>query len=126
MSQIKSAESLLSRYDSKEAAKEAIVPMVYSESLPDAVFNLNKSINKLLIPMLKKHIVSTGEYCWLRGVYYPGKKLNYLYKEVLPQKGAKGLKAFLEVLQDVGRKVPKYQNHQDQLKSSLQAHLSKF
>ena len=84
--------------------------MVYSESLQDAVINLSMSINKLLIPMLKKHIFSTGKHCWLRGVYYHGKKLECLYKEILPQKGVKGLKAFMEVLQDVGRKTLKYQN----------------
>jgi len=100
--------------------------MVYAESLPDAVINLSRSINKLLLPMLKKHLVFTSEYYWLRGVYYPGEKLEYLYKNVLPQKGVKGLRGFMEVLQDVGRKVPKYQNHQDLLRSSLQTHLSKF
>ena len=100
--------------------------MVYSESLQDAVINLSMNINKLLIPMFKKHIISTGDYCWLRGVYYHGKKLEYLYKEVLSQKGVKGLNAFMEVLQDIGRKMPKYQNHWDLLKSNLQAKLSYF
>ena len=100
--------------------------MVYSESLPDAVINLSMGINNLLLLMLKQHILTPGEYCGVKGVYYPGKKLGYLYKEILPQKGVKGLKAFMEVLQDVGRKIPKYQNHQDLLKSSLQARLSKF
>ena len=49
-------------YESEEAAKEAIIPMVYSESLQDAVINLSMNINKLLIPMLKEHIISTGDY----------------------------------------------------------------
>ena len=121
-----SVGSILDLYESEEAAKEAIIPMVYSESLQDAVINLSMSINKLLIPMLKKHIISTGDYCWLRGVYYHGKKLEYLYKEILPQKGVKGLKAFMEVLQNVGRKMPKYQNQWNLLRSNLQAYLSKF
>ena len=125
-SQIMSAGSILHQYECEETAREAIIPMVYSESLPDAVINLSMSINKLLVLILKEHIVSTSEYCWIKGVYYPGKKLEYLYKKVLPQKGIKGLKAFMEVLQDVGRKTRKYQNHRDLLKSSLQAHLSKF
>ena len=73
--------------------------------------------------MLKKHIISTGDYCWLRGVYYPGKKLEYLYKEILPHKGVKELKAFMEVLQDVGRKMPKYQNQWALLNSNIQVHL---
>ena len=124
--QIKSVGLVLDQYKSEKAAKEAIIPMVYSESLQDAVINLSMSINKLLIPMLKKHIISTGEYCWLRGVYYHGKKLEYLYKEILPQKGVKELKAFMAVLQDVGRKMPKYQNHWDLLKSNLQACFSKI
>ena len=71
--------------------------MVYSESLQDAVINLSMSINKLLMLMLKKHILSTTDYCWLRGVYYHGKNLECLYKEILPQKRLKGLKAFMEV-----------------------------
>ena len=99
--------------------------MVYSESLPDAVINLSMNINKLLLLMLKKYILSTGEYCWVKGVYYPGKKLEYLYKDVLPQKGVKGLRAFMAVLQDVGKKMPKYKNHRDLLKSSLLTHLTK-
>ena len=100
--------------------------MVYSESLPDAVINLSMNINKLLLVMLKKHIVSTSDYCWLRGACYHGRKLEYLYKEILPQKGVKELKAFMEILQEVGRKTPKYHNHHDLLKSTLQTHLSKF
>jgi len=119
-------ERALCQHDNENVAKEAIVPIVYSESLSDAVINLSRNINKLLIPMLKKHIVSTSEYCWLRGLYYPGKKLEYLYKNVLPQKGVKGLRGFMEVLQDVGRKIPKYQKHRDLLECTLQAYLSKF
>ena len=126
LSRIKSAESVLSQYKSEKAAVKAIIPMVYSESLPDAVINLSTSINKLLLPMLKKHILSTTDYCWLRGACYRGKKSELLYKEILPQKGVKGLKAFMKVLQDVGRKTPKYQKHLDVLKSNLQAHLPKF
>ena len=111
---------------SEKAAREAIVPMVYSESLPDAVSNLSMSINKLLLPMLKKRLVTTMEYFWLRQIFCPGEKVKELYEVFLPQKGVKGLKGFMKVLQDVGRKMPKYQNHRDLLKSSLQAHLSKF
>ena len=110
----------------EEATREAIVPMVYSESLQDAVSNLSTSIDKLLLPMLKKRLVTTMEYFWLRQIFCPGEKVKELYEVFLPQKGVKGLKGFMEVLQDVGRKVPKYQNHRDLLKSSLQAHLSKF
>ena len=84
------------------------------------------SINKLLIPMLKKRLVTTMEYFWLCQTFCPGEKVQELYEVFLPQKGVKGLKAFMEVLQDVGRKIPKYQNHRDLLKSSLQVHLSKF
>ena len=100
--------------------------MVYSESLQDAVINLSMSINKLLIPMLKEHIISTGDYCWMKGIYYHGKKLECLYKEILPQKGVKGLKTYVEVLQDVGRKMPKYQNQWDLMRSDLQTHFAKF
>ena len=107
----------------EEAAREAIVPMVYSESLPDAVINLSMSINKLLLPMLKKRLVTTMEYFWLRQIFCPGEKVQELYEVILPQKGVKGLKGFMEVLQDVGRKIPKYQNHRDLLKSTLQAHI---
>ena len=126
VSQIKSAESVLRQHKNEKAAMKAIIPMVYSESLQDAVINLSTSINKLLLPMLKKHILSTTDYCWLRGACYRGKRSELLYKEILPQKGVKGLKAFMEVLQDVGRKMPKYQKHLIELKSSLQAHLPKF
>ena len=117
--QNKIAGSVLCQY---RAATKAIIPMVYSESLPDAVINLSTSINKLLLPMLKKHILSTTDYCWLRGVCSHRMKSEFLYKEILPQKGAKGLKAFMKVLQDVGRKMPKCQKHLDVLKSNLQAH----
>ena len=123
VSLIKSAESVLRQHKSEKAAMKTIIPMVYSESLQDAVDNLSTSINKLLLPMLKKHILSTTDYCWLRGACYRGKRSELLYKEILPQKGVKGLKAFVEVLQDVGRKMPKYQKHLDVLKFSLQAHL---
>ena len=100
--------------------------MVYSESLPDAVVNLSTNINKLLLPMLKKRLVTTMEYFWLREIFCPGEKVKELYEVFLPQKGVKGLKAFMEVLQDVGRKTPKYQKHHELLKSSLKAQFSKF
>ena len=100
--------------------------MVYSESLPDAVINLSMTIDKLLIPMLKRRLVTTMEFFWLRQTFCPGEKVKELYEVFLPQKGVKGLKAFMEVLQDVGRKTPKYQNHRDLLKSTLQVQLSKF
>ena len=126
LSQIKGTGLAFNQYESEEAAREAIIPMVYSESLPDAVNNLSMSINKLLLPMLKKRLVTSMEYFWLRQIFCPGEKVKELYEVLLPQKGVEGLKGFMEVLQDVGRKIPKYQNHRDLLKSCLKAHLSKF
>ena len=126
LSQIKSQESVLNQFRSEKATVKAIIPMVYSESLPDAVINISTSINKLLLPMLKKHILSATDYYWLRGACYREMRSEFLYKEILPQKGVKGLKAFMEVLYDVGRKTPKHQKHLDVLKANLQAHLSKF
>lgn len=100
--------------------------MVYSESLQDAVVNLSMNINKLLLPMLKKRLVSAMEYLWLRQIFCRGEKIKELYEVFLPQKGVEGLKAFMKVLQNMGRKIPKYQSHRDLLKSNLQTHLSKF
>ena len=111
---------------SEEAAREAIVSEVYSESLLDAVINLSMSINKLLQPMLKKSLVTSTEYSWLCQIFSPEEKMNELYEIILPQKGVKGLKGFMEMLVDIGRKIPKYQNHWDMMKSNLQACLLKY
>ena len=126
LSQIKMVERTLRQHDNEDVAKEAIVPIVYSESLPDAVINLSRSFNKLFIPMLNKRLITLMEYYWLREIFCPGEKIKELYEVFLPQKGVKGLKGFMEVLQDVGRKIPKYQKHRDLLECTLQAHLSKF
>ena len=50
LSRIKSVESVLGQYKSEKAAVKAIIPVVYSESLQDAVINLSItsiSINKV-------------------------------------------------------------------------------
>ena len=62
LSLIKSVDATLHQHEIEEAAKEAIVPMVYSESLSDAVVNLSPTINKLLLPMFKEDLVSVSEY----------------------------------------------------------------
>ena len=117
---------MLCEYDSKEAAREAIIPMVYEQSLPDAVDNLGnpQSIDKLVPLMLKKHLVTVSEYYWLKGELYPREKLMELYTVILPQKGMKGLEGLMEVLQHLGRNKPKYQKHLDVLKFNLQVVLS--
>ena len=126
LSRIKSTGSLLCEYDSEEAAREAIIPMVYEQSLPDAVANLGnpQSINKLAPFMLKKHLVTVSEYYWLKGELYPREKLMYLYTVILPQKGMKGLEGLMEVLQRLRRNKLKYQKHLDMLMSNLQVVLS--
>ena len=126
LSRIKSTGSLLCEYVSEEAAREAIIPMVYEQSLPDAVENLGnlQSIDKLAPLMLKKHLVTISEYYWLKGELYPREKLIYLYTVILPQKGMKGLEGLMEVLQHLGRNKPKYQKHLDMLMSNLQYVLS--
>ena len=122
------ADTILCQYEGMEAAREAIVPMVYSESLPDAVINLGnrQSINKLLPLMLKKHLVSISEYYWLTEQTYDSERLTELYTVILPQKGVEALTGYMEVLQDIGRKIPKYQNHLDQLKSNLHSLLTMY
>ena len=122
LSRIMSGSSVLCQYESEETAREAIIPMVYEQSLPDAVANLGnqQSIDKLVPFMLKKHLVSISEYYWLKGELYPREKMMELYTVILPQKGMKGLQGFMEVLQNVGRNKPKYHHHLDVLKSNLQ------
>ena len=89
-------DSVLRQYGNEEAAEE-IVPIVYSKSLSNAVENLSPTINMLLLPMLKKNLLDPTEYNWLRGVYYPGEKVEMLY-EILLKKGGKGLNAFMNLL----------------------------
>ena len=89
-------DSVLRQYGNEEAAEE-IVPIVYSKSLSNAVENLSPTINMLLLPMLKKNLLDPTEYNWLRGVYYPGEKVEMLY-EILLKKGGKGLNAFVNLL----------------------------
>ena len=129
LSKIMSVSKMLTQYDeSEEAAKEAIVPMVYSESLPNAVETLGntRSINKILPFMLKKHLISISEYYQLTEQLYDREKLTELYTVILPQKGAKGLEGYMEVLQEVGRKIPRYQKHLDQLKTNLLSLLTMY
>jgi len=98
--------------------------MVYSESLPDAVVNLSPTINKLLLPVFKEDLVSISEYFGLRqfflgGIFYPEEKVEDLYM-ILPQKGVEGLKGFMTVLQDTGRRIPSHQQHLNLMTSKLQ------
>ena len=98
--------------------------MVYSESLSDAVVNLSPTINKLLLPMLKEDLVSISEYFGLRqffhgGIFYREEKVEDLYM-ILPQKGVEGLKGFMEVLHNTGKRIPSHQQHLNLMTSKLQ------
>ena len=95
------------------------VPAIYLELLPDAVVNLSRSINKLLLPMLKKQVITTSEYYWLREQQSPEEKIAILYKVILPQKGVKGLQDYMELLQDTGKNIPRHQKHVNLMKSKI-------
>ena len=90
-------KSVLRQHRNEESAKETVVHMIYSKSLSDAVANLSPTINKLLLPMFKKNLLDSTEYNRLRGIYYPGEKIEMLY-EILLKKGGKGLNAFVNLL----------------------------
>jgi len=93
--------------------------VAYLESLPDAVVNLSRSVNRLLLPMLKKQVITTSEYYWLREQHSPEEKIAILYKVILPQKGVKGLQDYMELLQDTGKNIPRHQKHVNLMKSKL-------
>jgi len=98
--------------------------MVYSESLSDAVVNLSPTINKLLLPLFKEDLASISEYFGLRqffhgGIFYHEEKVEDVYV-ILSQKGVEGLKGFMEVLQNTGRRIPSHHQHLNLIASKLQ------
>ena len=101
-----------------DGAQDSALPVIYFESLPDAAVNLCRSVNELLLPMLKKQVI-TSEYYWLREQKSPEEKIAVLYKIILPQKGVKGLQDFLKVLQDTGKNIPRHQKHVNLIKSKF-------
>ena len=116
---IESVASDLHDHGVVDGTQDSGVPVIYSESLPDAVVNLSRSINKLLLPMLKKQVIITSEYYWLREKQSPEEKIAILYKVILPQKGVKGLQDYMELLQDTGKNIPRHQKHVNLMKSKL-------
>jgi len=102
-----------------DGTQVSAVPVIYLESLPDAVVNLCRSVNKLLLPMLKKQVITTSEYYWLREQQSPEEKIAVLYKVILPQKGVKGLQDFIKLLQDTGKNIPRHQKHVNLIKSKF-------
>jgi len=68
--------------------------------------------------MLKKNFLDTREYYWLRGVYYPGEKIEMLY-EILLRKDNKGLNIFMNILQDTGKTIPQHLKHFNLMKTKL-------
>ena len=73
--------------------------------------------------MLKKQLITTSEYYWLTEQMYPQEKVAILYKTILPQKGVKGLQGYMKLLQDTGKKIPRYQKYLELMKSKLQLFL---
>ena len=98
-----------------------VVPMVYLELLSDAVVNLSPTINKLLLLMFEEDLVSVSglRQFFYGGILYHEEKVENLYM-ILPQKGVEGLKGFMEVLQDTGRRIPSHQHHLNLMTSRLQ------
>jgi len=114
---IDSVTSVLQEVGIEEAAEDTTEHMVYSGSLPDAVINLARGVNKLLLPMLKKHIITISEFHWLTEKESPEEKITILYKVILPQKGVKGLQDYMNLLQDTGKNIPRHQKHVNLMKS---------
>jgi len=101
---------------SPEQQRKVIV-YVLGKALPAAKHDL--SIDELRPMLYQNGVITSEEATELLGIHSGEEKIKRLYTEMLPKKGAEGLKKFMGILHDTGWDTPSHLKHVSFLSRTL-------
>ena len=89
--------------------QQKLITQVLKETLPAAKDDI--LVDKLRPLLYQNGIITNEEATELFGVFTGEEKITRLYTEMLPKKGAEGLKKFMRILYDTGWDTPSHMRH---------------
>ena len=89
--------------------QQKLITQVLKETLPAAKDDL--SIDEIRPLLYQSGVITSEEATELLGIFTGEEKITRLYTEMLPKKGAEGLKKFMRILYDTGWDTP-MQSHE--------------
>ena len=97
--------------------QQELITQVLRETLPSAKGKL--SIDKLRPLLYQNGVINDEEATELLGIFSGEEKIRRLYAKMLPNKGLKGLKKFMDILYDTGWDTPSHMSHHGVLSMKL-------
>ena len=89
--------------------QQKLITQVLKETLPAAKDDL--SIDEIRPLLYQSGVITSEEATELLGIFTGEEKITRLYTEILPKKGAEGLKKFMRILYDTGWDTPSHMRH---------------
>ena len=97
--------------------QQKLITQVLKETLPAAKDDL--SIDEMRPLLYESGVITSEEATELLGIFTGEEKITRLYTEMLPKKGAEGLKKFMRILCDTGWDIPSHMRHHGVLSMKL-------
>ena len=89
--------------------QQKLITQVLKETLPAAKDDI--LVDKIRPLLYQNGIITDEEATELFGVFTGEEKITKLYNEMLPKKGHKGLKKYMDILYDTGWDTPSHFTH---------------
>ena len=90
--------------------QQKLITQVLKETLPAAKDDL--SIDEIRPLLYQSGVITSEEATELLGIFTGEEKITKLYTELLPKKGIKGLKKYMDILNDTGWDILSHMKHQ--------------
>ena len=97
--------------------QQKLITQVLKETLPAAKDDI--LVDKIRPLLYQNGVITDEEATELLGVFTGEEKITKLYTEMLPKKGAEGLKKFMRILYDTGWDTPSHMRHHGVLSIKL-------
>ena len=97
--------------------QQKLITQVLKEALPATKDDL--SIDEMRPLLYESGVITSEEATELLGIFTGEEKITRLYTEMLPKKGAEGLKKFMKILYDTGWDIPSHMRHNGVLSMKL-------
>ena len=97
--------------------QQKLITQVLKETLPAAKDDV--LVDKIRPLLYQNGIITDEEATELFGVFTGEEKITKLYTEILPKKGQKGLKKYMDILADTGWDTPSHMRHHAVLLTNL-------
>ena len=97
--------------------QQQLIAQVLKEALPAAKDDL--FIDDIRPQLYQNGVITSEEATELLGIFTGEEKVTRLYTKMLPNKGAEGLKKFMELLYDTGWDTPSHMEHHGVLSITL-------